>query len=313
MNIIFAGGELASFYRFNAEEEVSIGAFSAPARCAIHVKKGGHIRTETLGNRSEMWLHFDVFAGQIRSGLTPLNITTSIGASVFSIGSDGRVYIGTTTVGTIPMAVGLFTYDIYLRGGAFGALEIYVNKQLQLSVSGSLAINDMHTLRLSPFFDQTSGTSTSTFYSQIIASTESTVGHRLATLNIESIGTHNEWLASTNSAADVGEITLNDATYISAPNLGMVTTWNIADLPAQFSNDAVLALVVSALGKVSATGPKNLEAAMLVGGGLHYRNMAAIGMGYTPSQVIVAVNPVTNAAWTASELNALEIGLRSKG
>ncbi len=311
MAVIFGGGELSSFTRFNALETTLAGTFSAPARCGIHVKKGGYIRTDALGGLSDIWVHLDINIAMLSPNLTVLSITNPSGVPQFSLTSDGKLMAGTIQVGTIPMATGRFTYDIHLRGGSGGIIEVYADSQVVFSANGTFSFSNMQTLILSPSGFNGTENDTNTVYSQIVVANEVTIGYKLATLVLDSVGANNSWTGtSSDAAADVNEIGLDDSTYISASSAGLVETWATSDLDGQYTN--IRAVIVSALGKYSTTGPKNLDAAVRLGGGNYFTPMSTLGPGYTPSQAVFNVNPVTNATWTRDDVNASEFGIRSK-
>lgn len=312
MAVIFAGGELSSFTKFNAIETTTDGSFAAPARCGIHTKKGGYIRTDTLSGVSDVWLHFDMSTSLITAGLVPIAVSNSSGVVLFSITSDGKIMAETTQAGIIPLfnAPGRHTIDIHLRGGSQGQIEIYADNQVLFSANGSYAFNAMQTLTLSPAGTDAS-TVTNTIYSQVIVANEVTIGSKLATLVLQSVGSNNSWLGtSADAAADVNEIVLDDNTYISATNAGQIETWTVSDLAPQYTN--IRAVIISALGKYSTTGPKNLDAVTKLPVGTYFQPMTTLGPGYTPSQTILNINPVTNSAWLAADVNAAEFGIRSK-
>lgn len=312
MAVIFAGGELSSFTKFNSIETTLAGSFSLPARCGIHTRKGGFIRTDVLGDLSDIWIHFDMYVGTVTAGLTPISVTNSSGVVLFSIASDGKVSVAGSNIGILPaFTQGRFTYDVHLKGGSVGLVEVYVDSQAMLSVNGNFALSNMHTLMLSPVGVNANDSTTNSIYSQIIVANEITIGSKLATLTLDAVGSNNAWVGtSSNAAADVNEIGLDDTTYISAQTAGLVETWATSDLDPQYTN--VRAVVVSALAKYSATGPKNIDAITRIGTGNYASAMTALGPGYTPSQAIFSINPVTNAAWTVSDVNAAEFGIRSK-
>lgn len=313
MAIIFAGGELSSFTAFNALETTTVGSFAVPARCGIHTQKNGYIRTDMLADVTEIYLHFDMSIGLISAGLTPILVTNSTGVALFSISSSGVVTAMGTVIGTIPLiTTGRFTVDIHLRGGSSGTglVEVYADSQVMLSVVGSFAFTGIHSLILSPTGSDATAV-TNTVYSQIIAANELLIGSKLATLVLSTIGSNNSWVGSTSdSAATVNAIGLDTTTYISAQTAGLVETWVTSDIDPQYTN--VRAVIISALGKYSTSGPKNLDACTRINAANYFTAMTTLGPGYLPSQAIFSINPVTNAAWTVSDVNAAEFGFRSK-
>ncbi len=307
MAIIFGGGELSSFRKFNAIEVTTSGAFRPPARCGIHIKKGGWITTNTIGLLDDVWFHLDVGIGLVSPASTPVKVLSSTEAVLFTIRGDGSVIVGNTTIGIVPIFTpGLFTLDIHLRGGSSGLVEIYADTQVVFSATGNFTFTNMSSLTLAPVGTDTTDI-TNTFWSQVIIANESTLGYKLATLELETAGSQTEWAGQ---IGDVSEIVLNDSTYITAATAGLVDTFETVDLDSSYTN--IRAVVISALAKYSSTGPKNLDAVFRIGGQNYTSAMTTLNGGFSPSQAVFHVNPETYSALSNSDVNDAEYGIRSK-
>lgn len=308
MTILSGGSELPSFKSFNAHEEAIAGRYDPEyARGAIHVKKGGYIRTETLANQNEIYIHFQVFA-EIKSPiLIPIVVQNSIGATLFSIAANGEVKIAGGAYGTVPIIQGeLVTWDIYIRGGAQGVVEIYADNQLVYSRTGTFAISGMQNLILQPFGEASTGNHTGTYYSQVITATESLIGAKLETLVFDGAGSSNQWIGtSSNTHLDVNEFGIDYDTYITTPSAGNAQSWTLADVT---SDERIRAIIIAFLAKNAIVGPKNVEAS--ING--HYFATAPLATGYTPVIAVSHVDPDTQAAWTKAKINTSQVGIRSK-
>ncbi len=308
MAVLFAGGELPSFKRFNAVESTLADSFRAPARCGIHTQKNGWIKTTPLGNRSDLWIHFELNIGLRQSGKTPLIIENSAGSALFSIDSNGTISAA-TVINTINIfgSQGRFTYDVHVRGGSSGLIEVYVDSQLMYSYTGSLTtLTTMDAVSFNPVGDDSTAT-TNTIWSQIIIADEITVGWKLATLTFDANGAQTGFIGG---ASDINEIVLDDNTYISANQAGLISTWTTSDLDTPYTS--IKAVVISALGKYTSTGPRNIDAVCRIGGVNYFSAMPALGLGFTPSQIILHNNPNGSIPWSRTVINASEFGLRSK-
>lgn len=306
MSTYFGGGELPSFNRFNAIEVTTGGTFQAPARCGIHTLKGGWIVAKHTA-LNDLWFHFDMKVGLVTASQTPITVKNASGAILFSIGSNGDIKVGGTTIGAANIFTnGLFTIDIHLRHGATGLVEVYADQQIVFSASGNFALSGMASLTLSPIgFDSTNDTGS--VWSQVMISDDITIGYKLATLAITAAGDSSQW---TGSYDKINEVALDTNTYINAPTAGLISTYVVGDLDPQYTN--IKAVIISALGRYADVGPKGLDAVVRIGGTNYTSTMTPLGAGYTASQGIWHVNPATGAAWAASAVNAAQLGIRSK-
>ncbi len=306
MSVLFAGGETPSFLKFNAIETVLAGAFKAPARCGIHTKKGGWIKSAFIPF-STLWAHFDMHVGLVSSGLTPINFTDASGNSVFSIASDGSMKAGTTTVGLAPIFTpGLFTIDIHLVNGSL--IEVYADSQIVTSVTGSFTFAPMTNLINSPVGFDPDTDVTDTVWSQVIISNESTIGNELATLVYSAGGVTAEW---TGAVSDINEIVLDTTTFINAPTGGLVSTFTTGDLGTQYTN--IRAVAIAALARYSDQGgPTHLDGVIRLGSTNYLSNLTNPGLGDAPCTAIIHANPQTNLPWSRIDINNAEFGLRSR-
>ena len=303
MSIIFGGGETPSFTSFNAIESTTSGVFNAPARCAMHLSQGGWIKTTPLVSTGELWFHMDVNTTSIVSGLTPISVLDQSGNALFGIQSSGSILVGNTTIGTAQIfsTTGVSTLDIHLKSGTVGLVEIYVNSQVIFSTSGNYSFTTMQNLMLSPV-------GTNTNWSQVIVADEITIGFQLATLGFTSSGTNTGWAGPVTA---INEIILDTTTYINASTAALTNTYMTSGISTSYTN--IKAVVISALARYSTGGgPTNLYADAYIGSTNYTAAMNSIGVGYSPAIAVMNTNPATNVAWTASDINSAEFGIKSK-
>ena len=306
MSTYFGGGELPSFTRFNSVEVTTAGTYQSPARCGIHTKKGGWIVAKHTA-LNELWFHFDMKVGLVTTTLTPIIVKNGAGIVLFSVGSNGDIKVGASTIGNVNFFInGLYTVDIHLRSGSNGLVEIYIDKEVVFSATGNFTLTGMASLTLSPIGTDSTN-DTGTVWSQVIVADDVTIGYKLATLAITSQGDQAQW---TGSYDRVNEIALDTDTYINAPTAGLVSTYVVSDLDPQYTN--IKAVIVSALGRYTEIGPKQIDAVVRVSGVNYTSTMTPLGTGYVPSQGIWHVNPANLSPWTINNVNDLQLGIRSK-
>jgi len=306
MTILFGGGELPSFNRFNAIETTVAGSFRAPARCGVHVRKGGWLSAR-FTTANELWFHLDIRMELFSPSSQPISVRNSQGTVLFSINSDGTIRVGNTLIGTANIfTTGLFTLDIRLSTGSSGIVELYADKQIIFSASGNFTFTGMNTIMLAPTGSDASE-NTNTVYSQVVVADEPTIGFQLATLAITGAGDSSQWVGS---FEQINEVVTNDNTFINTSTAGQINTFQIEDLNSQYSN--IKAVIISALGRFAQVGPKNLDAVIRLSGTNYLTPMTPLGSGFTASQAVLHANPATFNPWNISEVNNAQMGIRSK-
>lgn len=310
MTILFGGGKLPSFNRFNAIETTLSGSFAAPARCGVHVRRGGTITARHV-TANELWFHFDLFINRISATAQPISMRNTAGNTLFSITSNGTIRVGSTVIGTAPIFVqGLVTLDIRLRHGTSGLIEIYADKQIAFSAAGNFALSGITSLVLAPTgVDEVnaSNNETNTIYSQVVVADEPTIGFKLATLAITAQGDSAQWVGDING---ISEVVLNDETFINATTAAQISTFQVTDLDPTYTN--IKAIVVSALARFAEVGPKNLDAVVRLNGVNYLTPMTPLGVGFTAAQAIIQANPSNFALWDINTVNDAQLGIRSK-
>lgn len=146
--------------------------------------------------------------------------------------------------------------------------------------------------------------------SEVIVSTTSTLGQRVATLPPTATGTTSAW---TGTFADVDESDINDSDFISSGTPSQVTTFGMADLSATAAGYDVVAFVAAARARHGATGPQNLQLATRTHSTDYYSsNVAGLTTSFANGfYEIWEDNPNTSVPWTTTEINAVEAGVKS--
>ena len=159
-------------------------------------------------------------------------------------------------------------------------------------------------------FESHTGSGTQ-IYSEVIIATTDTRGRRLQRLEPTADGANTAW---TGTFADVDEIGINDADYISTTTADQLETFVAADIAASLSTAfAVEAVVVSVRARKGDSGPQNLQAVIRTAStdymSSNYPTLNTMFQG--GQQKVWDTNPNTLAAWTQAEVNGIEIGVKS--
>lgn len=139
---------------------------------------------------------------------------------------------------------------------------------------------------------------------QHIMGDESTLNCLGASLAPSAAGTNSDW---TGAYTDIDEFTPNDADYINSGTPGAISTFGLSDINAAYSAMDVGAVIVNTRGR--ATGGADAYAALRTGGTDYLSSALSLPAAFTPTPAAFQTNPDTAAAWTVTELNALEAGV----
>jgi hypothetical protein len=159
-------------------------------------------------------------------------------------------------------------------------------------------------------FASSSGTGAQTF-SEIIIATTDIRGRRLQRLEPTADGANTAW---TGTFADVDETGVGDSDYISSNTANQVETFVVADIAVSLAAaHAVEGVVISVRARKGEAGPQNLQAVLRTNStdfvSSNYPTLNTVFQGGL--QKIWETNPDTAAAWTQSEVNAIEVGVKS--
>lgn len=324
MTELFNGGEMDAFSPSdNAVIESTVSSFgprwnSTFARCSIRVGTGSNVDTSYAETahwtaQAEGYLRFDqyCFGATVFTG-TMTTLVTAAGTEVFRIraASNGHGHTLTlqylnasavwTTAGTVDVPEGtLVTYDLYWKVNASGALSLFVSGTERITWTGDTS----HLSNIS--YARLWGLQCQTDYSQVMADTDPTIGHRLATCYPSGAGATSSW---TGSYAEIDEAVYSDSDFINSASANQVTT--VAATVATLSGYTVQSVTVSARANRDASGPQNLQLALRVSGTDYFSASKALSAGYAPAQNTWATNPATAGAWTNS-ITSLQPGVKS--
>jgi hypothetical protein len=125
-------------------------------------------------------------------------------------------------------------------------------------------------------------------------------------------GASAQWTPSAGSNWDcVEEVPASDANYVSCTAVDQVDTYACGDLPAEA--DLVKAVQVCARSrKEGSPTPQQINVAVRTGGANYFSADAPLSYSYWHYEKLWENNPGTSNPWSVSEVNAIEIGIKSK-
>lgn len=107
--------------------------------------------------------------------------------------------------------------------------------------------------------------------------------------------------------AAVDELPYSATDYVSSATAGQKDLYALGDLPA--SPGTIVAVQHSVVGKKTDAGARSIKPLAKVGGTEYAGAASALGTSDGTATVTLAASPATSAAWTASEVNGMEIGV----
>ncbi len=328
MGILWCGGEDIDFPNGTAPTILTVsGYFRAGfARCGIQCASGPS-STRSLsfsgGAITSGWLHFNTVptAAVVSHPLAGLGLNSAGNGGVF-VGSSTTnslkcalyTWDGTTLTqlatetGTSLSSGALFTIDMHVSNlGASSTVNIYVNNVLVITYSGSTTISGIASLDCVAMY----GTiATNSYYmSEFIVGDADTRSMSVLTMAPNAAGDVNNW--TTGTYANINPVTINDASVIAVNTTGQDFQANLIDLPAgSFGN--VQAVKAIARAEITAGAvPTSLKIGVKTNSTVNVDAGRALTTGFLPYERLMLTNPVTSAAWQASEMNPLQIDLQS--
>lgn len=312
MTIHFVGSEIPGFMPSASnvtEDSTNANPFG---RIGMHATNtSNYALIDDLPDLDDLWLHgffelrtasqailFKDNGGNIvfrmqSSAVSQTYTFQSCTAGVFT--TLGSFSIGTDTVQEI---------DIHWKADASGSLNVYIAGTNRLSTSADYSAFD-NIAQIEIHGGSSSGSATTYFYGVVVAD-ESTIAWRLATDYPTGAGATQAWASG---YATIDEATHNDADYIASDTANQVSTFTHTG--PSLTGYTVRAVVVSARAKRGAAGPANLQLALRSGGTDYFSSSKALDVGYETKFNVWDTNPDTAVAFLASEIAALQPGVKS--
>ena len=331
MTVYYAGSEMDCFYPNGTQVETNQTASNMDAafsRASTAAQYFSIFDTPVWGPLTSGWCHMTINsessgnANQDNQFIEFLDSDT--GQVVMQIDTDNGVfnleYWNGSGFTQLAPAIGIsndVTYKLdfhWIIADTDGVFEVYLNEVLAATFTGDTlrtGFTQISKIR----FRSTSHTQNSglyiVYFSEIIVADVDTRGWHLRTLVPNGVGSSTAWTNDFNNIDAVGtngHVT-DDRTFISSDTAEQIELHTIQDLGASFQVEAV---VVAARSKVTEAGPQNLQMAIRTGGSNFFSPNITIGTGWGSEQNVWDTNPDTGLIWTNAEVDALEIGVKSK-
>lgn len=206
----------------------------------------------------------------------------------------------------------LRTWDIRCKiDGSAGEFEFYVDGSLVASFTGA-ALQTQHNI-VDSFSMTTSGgggDGGGTLWSEMVVADESTIGWRVKTIVATGAGNHTDF---SNTFAAIDESTTIDLADFAASNTtNHVSTYAMSNINAgDYGREIKAVVVTSILQKSADSTPTDAQVAVRSGGTTATSASLSLNVGRTDVQTIFATNPVTSSTWAASDVDAVEIGVKA--
>lgn len=320
--ILWCGGEDVDFPNGGSvTPSTTSGYFRAGyARCAL-TNSGSQMISAAFpgGLVTSVWLSVQYYrASNVATWIIGLSGGTNFPSGLYIYDNGGGVQLnnvyssaghvlasesGSSINGTGVM----YKLDMHvLNYGASSTVTIYVNGATTpvVNYSGSTAISGMSG------YDRV-GTGNSlgnSWFSEWIVADEDTRTMSLVTMAPNGAGTTDLW---TGTYTNVNPVTINDASYVNTNVTGQDEQFNVIDLPS--GTWTVKAVKAVARAAVSAGSPTATQLAIGVnsGGTVNVGSNIALTGSFVNYERLMTTNPVSGSAWAQSDMNPLQIDLRS--
>jgi hypothetical protein len=342
--ILFAGGEDSDFVNLNgAAASTTAGTFAAgyaresmavntsTASCATASPPAAYFMTPTFTANSVIWIHANFYLG----GGTCSGIPISDVLRVYSPDGYARIVIeqqsataygqyniytrnqaGTQTL-LVSMATPCFDVahlvplDLYINYASSGEVTLYCNNVQVADYTGNILTDSATQLDQVQFSTATPYSLNITYWSEIIVSTTTGRGLRLATLAPAANGNTDNW--DTGGVSNVNKTTLNTTTVNASGTSGEIQEYTINALPS--GTFGIVGVWLNAYTQVDATGPQHLQGIVYTGSTAYTSSNLSppqSAWGFVSTNWLT--NPNTGVAWTTIDLGAsgFNIGFESQ-
>lgn len=336
MAVLFAANEVEAFQRVTGISQVR-NRSTAASYDSTYCRGSLGVSTNCFAAahfdpQTEIWVHMEVYVGTMGAGATTpciMFVDSVTGQVVAQFDCDGSTstnnleyWNGASFTEITPddtLAVSTkYVFDFHLRiDNVNGRFAYYRGGTLIAQVTGdtlNTGYTAIDTLLLSGF---SSGATADNGYSQVIVATSPMIGCKVMTLAPTGNGTNTAW---TGAFGDVSTTVIDNSapgatpTYIYTTASGDKETYACTNMPAASKAYDPIAVVVAARGR-AATGatPGALALGVYTNSTDNFQSpfTFALSQELMGGYRVMETNPVTGLNWTFTELDALEIGVKS--
>jgi len=326
MAILFAAGEQEAFTAGTIAGTDTGNPTDANFQTnSLRLQAGQTLTHNLASSQTELWIHCryafetDTAVGDDAIITIEDSGTGDVFAQLDSLDSDLRMqYFSGAGFTTISTSGGLsndtnYTIDIHiLLHDTTGLIEWFLDGVLQ----GTFVGDTIQTATATTIdqviwrtYVHSGGSTQEVNYTEfLITNSEATTGWRVATLRPTADGNDTSWTGDFNDIDDVG--TNDDANFITTDTTTNVENFVMGDLSATAQNFDIMAVIVNHRTRRGATGIQQVEAHVRVNGTNYFGTTIDPGTAFVPLQEIWNNSPDTASAWTASEVNAIQAGVR---
>jgi len=331
MTILWCGGEDIDF---SAGVPTANGGGSSYrpgfARCSVNnssvVTSSARSIAFSGGAVTSFWLHAQLYLGSFIAN------SRYIGLAQTANGTPSGLYVGNDSSGTVSNKLALWKLDgttwtelasevntslvtgpenLDMHVANFGAsatVNIYLSNNLVLTYSGSTTISGVSNLDCVSL-PGTNGGPYAYLSEVIVTDTVDTRAMSLLTMAPNAAGDVNNW--TTGTYANINPTAINDASVIAVNTTGQDFQANLIDLPAG-SFGIVQAVKAAVRSEITAGAvPTSLKIGVKTNSTVNVDAGHAQTTAFLTYERLMPINPVTSAAWLASEMNPLQIDLQS--
>jgi len=323
MAILWCGGEDIDCQLLTGSINTSTSVYrTAYARCAIATGSGQLFRGNTFpgGAQTSAWATCRLTANGSVSNSCMFGFTQASSGRGLFVGTNNisqvilQKYNGTTATtlategGTSFSASTIFKVDMQvINYGVTATVNVYLNGSLLITFTGDVTVSGMTN------FDSVGNNFTTGFgtlnVSEMIVASEDTRGFPgLMTMALTGAGTTDQW---SGVFSTINQVSFSDTSPNFTNTVAQDQQFNITDLVAGVFT--IKAVKISARSAVSSPTPTATKIAF----GYNSGGTVAVGAAQSPStgyatlEELDNTNPVTGLPWVQSDMNALQLDMRS--
>ena len=247
---------------------------------------------------------------QFLNGSTVLGVVYySVATGLFSVyKGDQATWLATGSI-IVPAGNWCHLQIYFLPHATTGTFAVKVNGIPDINFSGSTAPSTSDIDKVALYCI---GGSATNYWDNFVVDDAAYPGvSRIALLTPSGAGNSTQWDPSAGSNyACVDEVPYSDADYVYTNIADEVDTYAASDLPSEAA--VVKCVQVTARARKEGSGPPNIAIACRTTGGDYYSADQSLQSSFASQSKLWETNPGTAAAWTTSEVNAMEIGIKSR-
>lgn len=203
-------------------------------------------------------------------------------------------------------------FDIYVKlgGTGVGEIRLYINGAPAGSTLFDTTFGGAVTGFSKARFNSCGGDSSDISYlSEVIVADWNTIGSKLVTAYPSAAGTYNEWTGAGYTAIDEA-LTAGD--IVTSGTADQRISADVSTVPALASGEVIAGVKLAAWASKDLGGPQNMNFFSRISGTDYNGSDKALQTVIGSVVEYMETSPATATAWTLSEVNAAEFGVRSR-